>query len=147
MNLFQRNLFVPMTSLNQQMVIPTCRRISSRLQCYLLMYFKKNDKKKTSCFFDLFLLYILTIFFFHSQCLDISSALTFHFREKLQLKEMFSHLINRMIIEFFWSNPMKIALAQSVVCDFFHLVESGFSSQTLTGPLKKLKSFRLFFAH
>ena len=50
MTLFQRNRFVLMTSLNQQMVIPTCRRTASRFQCYLLMYFKMNDKKKTSCF-------------------------------------------------------------------------------------------------
>ena len=26
---------------------------------------------------------------------------------------------------------------------FFHLLESGFSSQTLTGPLKKLKKFQI----
>ena len=49
MTLFQRNRLVPMTSLNQQMVIPTCRRIASRFQCYLLMYFKMNDTSKTSC--------------------------------------------------------------------------------------------------
>ena len=49
MTLFQRNRLVPMTSLNQQMVIPTCRRIASRFQCYLLMYFKMNDTRKTSC--------------------------------------------------------------------------------------------------
>ena len=36
MTLFQRNLFVPMTSLNQQMVIPTCRRMASRFQFNVL---------------------------------------------------------------------------------------------------------------
>ena len=46
MTLFQRNLDVPMTPLNQ----PACKCIASRFQCYLLMYFKMNDKKKTSCF-------------------------------------------------------------------------------------------------
>ena len=50
MTLFQQNRFVPMTFLNQQMVIPTCRRIASRFQCYLLMYFKMNHKKQTSYF-------------------------------------------------------------------------------------------------
>ena len=49
MTLFQQNRFVSMTFLNQQMVIQTCRRIASRFQCCLLMYFKMNDKKKTSC--------------------------------------------------------------------------------------------------
>ena len=48
MTLFQRNRFVPMTSLNQQMVIPTCRRVASRFQRYLLMYFKMHNKKKTT---------------------------------------------------------------------------------------------------
>ena len=55
MTLFQRNCFVPMASLNQQIVIQTCRRTASRFQCYLLMYFKVNDKKKTSCFILIFM--------------------------------------------------------------------------------------------
>ena len=42
-------------------------------------------------------------------------------------------------MKLFQSKLVKIALAYSVVCVFFHLVESGFSRKTLTEPLKKLK--------
>ena len=73
MTLFQRNLDVPMTPLNQ----PTCRRIASRFQCYLLMYFKMNDKKKTSCFLICLCCISLQISFFsflvstYIKCFDI----------------------------------------------------------------------------
>ena len=43
---------------------------------------------------------------------------------------------------FFQSKFVKIAFAYSVVCVFFNLVESGFSLQTLTGPLKKINNFQ-----
>ena len=43
---------------------------------------------------------------------------------------------------FFQSKLVKIAFAYSVVCVFFNLVESGFSLQTLTGSLKKIKNFQ-----
>ena len=162
MTLFQRNFFVPMTFLNQQMVIPTCGCITSRFQCYLLMYFKNNDKNKTSCFLirlcsiSLQISFFLFFFFFHSFFnfhffffffFNISSALTFLFREKLQFKEMFSYLIRKMISEAFSvksdENCFNIV---SCVC-VFHLEESGLSLQTLTRPLQELKSFKLFFVH
>ena len=42
-------------------------------------------------------------------------------------------------MKLFQSKLAKIALAYSVVCVFFHLVESGSSRKSLTEPLKKLK--------
>ena len=42
-------------------------------------------------------------------------------------------------MKLFQSKLVKIALAYSVVCVFFHLVESGSSRKTLAEPLKKLK--------
>ena len=78
MTLFQRNCLVPMTSLNQQIVIPTCRRIASRFQCYLLIYFKMNDKRKTSCVLICLCCTSLQISFFsllvptYIKCIDIS---------------------------------------------------------------------------
>ena len=42
-------------------------------------------------------------------------------------------------MKLFQSKLVKIALAYSVVCVFFHLVESGSSRKTLTEPLKRLK--------
>ena len=137
MTLFQRNRFVPMTFLNQQMVIPTCRRIALRFQCYLLMYFKMNDKKQTSCF-----LICLC-------CISLQISFLSFLLSTYIFKETFSHLIRKMISNFssVKSDGNWIALAQSPVRVFFHLVESGFSLQTLTRPLKKLKSVRLFFVH
>ena len=78
MTLFQRNCLVPMTSLNQQIVISTCRRIASRFQCYLLIYFKMNDKRKTSCVLICLCCTSLQISFFsllvptYIKCIDIS---------------------------------------------------------------------------
>ena len=46
------------------MVIPTCRRTASRSQCYLLLYFKMNDEKQTSCFLICFCCISLQISFF-----------------------------------------------------------------------------------
>ena len=46
-------------------------------------------------------------------------------------------------MKLFQSNLMKITFAYSVVCIFFHLVESGSSRNTLAGPLKKLKMIAL----
>ena len=43
----------------------------------------------------------------------------------------------------FQSKLVKIAFTYSVVCAFFHLVESGLSRKTMTGPLKKLKMIGL----
>ena len=93
LTLFQWNLDVPITPLNQS----TCRRIAQRFRCYLLMHFKMNDKKKTSCFLICLCCISLQISFFSF----LVSLLTFLFREKLQLKETFSHLIRKMIREFF----------------------------------------------
>ena len=42
-------------------------------------------------------------------------------------------------MKLFQSKLAKIALAYSVVCVFFHLVESGSSRKSLAEPLKKLK--------
>ena len=42
-------------------------------------------------------------------------------------------------MKLFQSKLVKIAFAYSVVCVFFHLIESGSSRKTLAGPLKKLK--------
>ena len=125
MNLLQRNLFVPRTSLNQQMVIPTCRRIASRLQCYLSMYFKKNDKKKTSCSLICLCfisLQISSFFFYFSflvstyiKCFDIP-----FFREKFELKETLLDLIRKMISEFFSVQSDENCFSiVSCVCLFF----------------------------
>ena len=43
----------------------------------------------------------------------------------------------------FQSKLVKIAFTYSVVCVFFHLVESGLSRKTMAGPLKKLKMISL----
>ena len=43
----------------------------------------------------------------------------------------------------FQSKLVKIAFTYSVVCAFFHLVESGLSRKTMAGPLKKLKMIGL----
>ena len=42
-------------------------------------------------------------------------------------------------MKLFQSKLVKIAFAYSVVCVFFHLVESGSPRKTLAGPFKKLK--------
>ena len=64
MTLFQQNRFVPVTFLNQRMIIPTCRLIASRFQCYLLMYFKMNHKKQASYFLICLCCILLQIYFF-----------------------------------------------------------------------------------
>ena len=132
-----------MTSLNQQMVIPTCRRIASRFQCYLLMYFKMNDKKKTSCFLICLCCISLQISFFsflvstYIKCFDIP------FQGKLQLKETFQHLIRKMISEFFSVKPdgNYIALAQSAVCVFFRRIWIFFANPDRTP--QKIKKFQI----
>ena len=108
--------------------------------------------KYLKLFFDLPLLYIRTnsLYFFFSLTLSV------YIYQVLWHSFLGRTLAERNVLAFnkeddkwvfFQSNLVRIALAYSAICVFFHLVESGYSSQTLTGLLKKFKSFRLFFVH